>query len=117
MAKIYVQSMPKVWELTTSSLISSGSITSGSFISDGYARLVGIIVSSGSGANGTTDVRIRQSVNRGQNWDHTTSCTLSACSGTSFSVEVVGDAMDISYYGDTTANTDEIRTLWMLRPI
>lgn len=117
MSKIYIQKFPIVWQQTTASLAASGSIGSGSFLTAGYARLVGIMIASGSGADSGSAVKVYQSADSGSNWDFVTACALSACSGSGFSIEVIGDAAKIEYYADTTASTAEFRTLWMLRPV
>lgn len=117
MAKIYAQTFPIVWQQTTASLASSGSLSSGSFYTHGYARILGIVISSGSGVDAASAVRVRQSTDGGSNYDFITACQLSACSGSAFSIEVVGNVADIEYRGDTTASIAEFRSLWQLRPV
>lgn len=116
MSKVYIQKFPTVWS-HSGSLAQSGSVSSGSFLTAGYARLVGIIIASGSGKDSASCVTVSQSVDTGSNWDFTTTCALSACSGSGFSIEVLGDAAKVTYYGDTTASTAELRSKWMLRPV
>lgn len=116
MSKIYVQHFPVVWQ-TSASLASSGSLGSASIICNGYSRLVGIAIASGSGKDSASAIYIKQSADSGVNWDFTTSCALSACSGSAFSVEIVGNAVQVEYRGDTTASTTAFRTLWQLRPV
>ncbi len=117
MAKFYSQDFPIAWAQTTASLASSGSIGSGNFFSHGYARLLGIAVCSGSGTDSASALRVRQSIDGGTNYDWVVTCALSACSGSAFSIEIVGDVIDITYFGDLTADSDEFRTKWVMRPV
>jgi len=111
MAKIFVQKFPVVWQ-ASGSLPASGSISSGSVISNGYARLIGIFIASAS----VDSLRVLQSADQGANWDYWTDYAPSACSGSAFSIEIVGNAVKIEYRnGSDVAN--EYRTLWQLRPV
>jgi len=113
MPKLHVQKAPPVWS-TSASLASSGSSTSGSFICPGYARITGIIISSASSESGS-GLRISQSPNFGDNYDYHTDYQISACSGSAFSIEIVGNCVKVDYKTDSAA--DVFRTLWQLRPI
>ncbi len=93
MAKQEIQRVFVVWE-TSASLTANACATSGSFISEGYARLCGMFISSGSLKAGS-GILIRQSPNYTPNWDYSTADTVAACDGAAFSVEVVGKAMQI----------------------
>ena len=116
MSKIYVQKFPAIFEYS-GSLASSGSLSGSNIKSDGYARIVGGAISSGSGVDSASAIRVKQSFDAGTNWDFITCCALSACSGSAFSIEVVGNMVSVEYWGDTTASTAEVRAWWALRPV
>lgn len=113
MSKIYVQALPEVFA-TSASLAASGSISSGSFYTAGYARLIGIAIASASAKSGS-GLAIYQSSDYGQNWDYATIYAPTACSGSAYSIEVVGNAAKIEYRTDSAASI--FRTSWRLRPI
>jgi hypothetical protein len=114
MSKLYIQGTPTVWE-SAASLGSSASSTSGSFLTQGYARIVGMLITSGS-LVAASGVQIWQSGNRGSNWDYRTESTVSACSGSAFSIEVIGNAAKIEVrIGANDASV--FRTWWGLRPV
>jgi len=116
MSKIYVQNFPVIWDYS-GTLVASGSILSASQICNGYAKIIGGIWSSGSGVDAASAIRVHQSVDGGQNYDIITCCGLSASSGSSFSIEVVGDRVKVQYHGDTTASIAAVRALWQLKPV
>ena len=93
----------------------SGSQTSGSFWSYGYARLVGLVISNAS-AKAASGLRVWQSGDGGDNWDYFSDWTLSACSGSAFSIEIIGNAAKVDFRNGATA-ASLFRTLWQLRPI
>jgi len=99
---------------TSGSLASSASTTSGSVRCEGFARVVGMFVSSASLKSGS-GLRISQSPDGGTNYDYHTDFAPSACSGSAFSVEIVGDKLKINIIADSQA--DEFRTMWSLRPV
>jgi hypothetical protein len=111
--RVAVQRLPAIWQ-TSGSLALSASAASDSVWSKGYSRAVGIIISSASSKAGS-GLRICQSSDSGTNFDYCTDFEISACSGSAFSVEVVGDMIKIEYRTDSEAA--EFRTLWQLRPI
>ncbi len=113
MRKISSQSFPLVWT-QSGSLVASASATSGSAYSFGYSRVVGMVISSTKSI--TDGLQIKQSCDFGENWDYITKFSLSACSGSAFSIEIVGNKIEIDFYTDNTIS-DEFRTLWQLRPI
>ena len=114
MSKIFVQAMPDVLKSTAS--LDSSACVSGSLLCGGYARLVGGVVSNASSA-AASGLRILQSMNGGTNWDViTASAAISACSGSSFGYEIVGDAVKVEYRNGATA-ASLFRTLWQLRPV
>lgn len=96
------------------SIASGDSITSGSIPCKGYSRITGILTSSASSLSGS-GLRISQSADLGANFDYVTSWNISACSGSAFSVEIVGNAVQVDFAVDDDA--DEVRTLWHLRPV
>jgi len=111
--KTFVQRVGNVLSYS-GSLASGCGLTSGSIPCKGYSRLVGMIISSASSLSGS-GLRIGQSADLGINFDYWTSFNISACSGSAFSVEIVGDAIQVDFAVDSQA--DEIRTLWHLRPV
>ena len=111
--KIYVQKFPEVFA-TSASLAASAS-TSGSMVCDGYARIIGGIISSASLKAGS-GLRIWQSFNDGLDWDYFTDYVLSACSGSAFSIEIIGNAVKVGICTDGTG-APILRTHWQLRPI
>lgn len=114
MAKIYVQNSPCPWG-TSTSMAASGSQTSGSFKTNGYARLTGILISSASMKAGS-GLRVEQSGDLGVNWDYASDWAPSACSGSGFSIELLGDAAKVTVYNGAD-NADIFRTSWRLRPV
>ena len=109
--KVFVQKSPSVWNYSGSL---SGSTSSGSFACDGYARVTGIIISSTSSVAGS-GLRIKQSSDYGLNYDYVTTCALSACSGSAYSIEIVGNSVEIEFIPD--GSVDVFRTNWQARPI
>lgn len=114
MAKIYIQKADRVWK-TTASLTGSASVTSGSFLTAGYSKLVGILNTSAS-LESPCGLHIEQSMDRGENWDYQTIFAPSACSGSGFSLDIVGDAARITVRPDSD-DADVFRTAWWVRPI
>ena len=112
MSKIYVQNMPVVLDYSAS-LAAKGS-TTGSLICNGYARIVGLHWSNAS-AESVSGLEVRQSANGGTNWDYVTRYVPAANSGSAFSVEIIGDAVQVFYKTDSAAAS--IRSLWQLRPV
>lgn len=112
MAKIYVQNFPQVLE-SSASLAASGNV-SGSKLCEGFARLVGGLASNASAKAGS-GLRVSQSFDGGTNWDYHTDYAPSACSGSAFSIEIIGNAVKVNYITDDAASL--FRTLWQLRPI
>ena len=113
MSKIYAQNLETVYS-TTASLAASGSISSGSFACGGYARLVGTLISNASAKTGS-GLRISQGFNRSASYDYFTDFAPSACSGSAFSIEIVGNSIQIDYITDSAASI--LRMNWMLRPV
>lgn len=111
--KTAVQRNEIFWQ-TSGSLAASGSITSGSITCDGFAKVVGIFISSASLKAGS-GLRVSQSTDTGANFDYHTDYAPTACSGSAFSIEVTGDAVKIDIVADSEIS--EYRTIWSLRPI
>jgi len=116
MSRLAAQKFPVIWDYSGSLAISS-SILSSSQACNGYAKIIGGIWSSGSGIDAASAIRVHQSVDGGVNYDIITCCGLSASSGSSFSIEVVGDGVKVQYHGDTTASSASVRALWQLKPV
>lgn len=111
--KTNVQQNKIFWQ-PSGSLAAGASVTSGSISCDGYARITGLFYSSASAKAGS-GLRVSQSANGGTNYDFHTDFAPSACSGSSFSVEVVGDVAKVDFIADSQA--DEYRAIWSLRPV
>lgn len=115
MSKVYVQKANTAWSFPTASLAGNASAVSGSFPCQGFARLTGLFISSGS-LKAASGLRISQSADSGSNWDTYTDYVPSACSGSMFSIELVGNAAKIEAFSDT-GSIAQIRTTWILRPV
>ena len=115
MSKVYIQKANTAWAVTTASLAANASMVSGSFPCQGFARLTGGFISSGS-LKAASGLRISQSVDSGSNWDLYTDYVPSACSGSMFSIELVGNAGKIEVFADA-GSIAQIRTAWILRPV
>ena len=113
MAKIFVQQFPTVWQ-TSASIAVSGSVASGSYACEGYARLVGILTANASSV-AASGLRVYQSMDSGSNWDFYSDWVITACSGSAFSIEILGNTVKLEYRTDSAAS--QFRTLWMLRPV
>jgi len=85
--------------------------------SEGFARLVGIAISSAS-SESASGLSVYQSTDLGANWDYVTTCGITACSigDSAFSIEVVGNAIKI-VYANGYSDAAEFRAPWYLRPI
>ena len=114
MATIYKMTSPCMWG-TSTAIGAAGSVTSGSFRTDGYARLVGTFIASASLKAGS-GLRVEQSSDNGVSYDYVADWVPSACSGSGFSVEVVGNQAKITVRTDGDG-APVIRTAWRLRPI
>jgi len=112
--KLFVQSQPEVWR-TTACITGSTSVTSGSFYTEGYAKLVGIVYAGASSAS-IGGIKVLQSSDYGANWDYSASQKISACTGCALSIDICGNAAKIEYYTDS-AGANPFRTSWRLRPI
>lgn len=114
MAKIYLQSSPCVLD-TSASIAASGS-TTGSLHCAGYARVVGVAISSASLVAGS-GIRVEHSCDLGSNWDGIEDLgTLTACSGSLFSACLVGNAVRVTIFNGAT-DADEVRAQFRLVPI
>ena len=49
-------------------------------------------------------LRISQSFDRGSNWDYHTDYAPLACSGSAYSIEIIGNAVKIEYHTDSAAS-------------
>ena len=113
MAKIYVQSFKIAWA-STASMAAAGCQTSGSFSTLGYARIIGSVISNAS-FKGGSGFRFSQSLDGGLNYDFHSDFAPTACSGSAFSIEVIGDAAKIDAITDSAASL--FRAGFWLRPI
>lgn len=114
MSKIFVQSSPEVWS-RSACITGSTSVNSGSFYTEGYTKLVGMVYSGASAAS-INGLKISQSSDYGANYDYSTSYAQSACSGSGYSIEIVGNAAKIEFYTDADG-ANPFRTSWRLRPV
>jgi hypothetical protein len=109
--RLYCQVYPEVWS-ASGGLASSGSITSGSFVTEGYSRILGIHIANATG----TCIAVYQSGDHGAHFDYYSACTPTACAACAMSVEVVGNAAKIVYC-NSSGSADIYRTQWRLRPV
>jgi hypothetical protein len=114
MSRIYSQEPHEVWRFS-GSLAAGASMSSGSFVAKGHARLVGGIISNASAA-AASGVRVYQSIDNGLNWDFYTDTTLSACSGSAYSYEIIGDLIKINFYNGADS-ASYLRTMWWMRAV
>lgn len=112
MAKIFVQDTEEV--LSASSALAINGTVSGSAHCRGYAKLVGIACTNASST--ASGIRIQQSSNYGANWDIETLYTITACTGSTFSVDITGNAVRVSASNGATA-ASLVRMWFGLRPI
>ncbi len=108
MARVLCQSFPIVWQ-SSASLAASAS-AGGSAISTGYARMVGGIIAAAS-AKAASGLRIWQSFDSGSSWDYWTDFVPSASSASAFSIEMIGNAVKVDFYTDSSG-ASILRTLW-----
>jgi len=119
--RTYAQAPKTAWDIAystaaTASLPAASSINSGSFATAGYARLVGVVFSDAS-MSGVCGIRVRQSSTSVPNWDYESNFTLGACSGSGFSIEVVGRYGQVELFSGATCAASILRSYWTLRPI
>lgn len=117
MAKIYAQGVEPVF-VTTASLAISAS-TSGSAITQGYARLVGIICSDASAAVGAASgLKIQQSSDYGVHWDIVSaSYALAACTAASVNITLVGNAARVTWWNGATNAASQPRMALYAFPV
>jgi len=119
--RTYAQAPKTAWDIAystaaTANLPAASTINSGSFASIGYARLTGVVYSDAS-MSGTCGVRVRQSSTSTPNWDYESNFALSACSGSAFSIEIIGRYAQVELYSGATCAASQVRSYWALRPI
>jgi hypothetical protein len=112
--RTYAQSCHSVVNFSGS--LAAAEILSGSQPAQGFAKLVGIAYTDAVSETGS-GMLIQQSADQGENWDIISSSNLaSASAASSFSVDVVGNAVKVSLTnGAGTAS--EVRCNFYLRPI
>ena len=113
MSKVYVQRANTAYQ-SSASVASAASVTSGSFPTQGYARLTGLLYASASFVAGS-GLRISQSADGGSNFDYTTDFAPSVSSASAFSIELVGNAAKIDFRPSSDASV--FRTIWILRRV
>jgi len=109
MSVVYVQRLPVVLESGCAILVGGSTVSPGQNC-DGYSRIVGQLISSASGV-----LTIEQSADRGFNYDYEFPTNVSACSGSGFSAEIVGNYVRVNFTPDGAA--DAFRAFFQLRPI
>lgn len=115
MAKIWVQSATCPWGYD-GAITSATSVSSGSFVTKGYSRLVGIVAAD-EALDPASGVCVQQSIDGGVNWDYSYKNTVSASSGSAFSLECVGDSAQILIWATSNVTATSVRTAWRLRPV
>jgi hypothetical protein len=115
MTKIYAQKAHDVLNFN-GSLTTAGSTLSGSSPCAGYSKLIGWFYSSGSSESGS-GFRIQQSIDNGTSWLIMSSSTAVTAGGSaSYSVNVIGNGIRVSYVNGATPSAS-IKTLFYLLPI
>ena len=115
MAKIWIQSSPCPWGYD-GALASATCVNSGSFSIKGYARMTGIVFAD-EALDPASGVTVQQSIDDGTNWDYSYKNTVSASSGSAFSLEMVGDVARILVWATSNVSATSIRAKWRLRPV
>ena len=77
--------------------------------------MTGALISTAS-LKAASGLRIWQSADGGSNFDFYTDYVPSACSGSMFSIELVGNAAKVDAYTDGSG-ASIFRTVWILRPV
>ena len=119
--RTYAQAARQVWDTctvtaATTNLAAAASVSSGSFASIGFARLVGVVYSDASMSN-VCGVRVRQSSTSAPNWDNESLFPLTASSGSGFSIEIVGRYASVELFVGATCAASILRSVWYLRPV
>lgn len=112
--KIWRQSAPCPWGYD-GGLASATSVNSGSFSTLGMARLTGIVFTD-EALDPASGVTVQYTAD-GTNYDYSYKNTVSASSGSAFSLEVVGEAAQIIIWATSNVSATSIRTGWRLRPV
>lgn len=115
MAKIWIQSAACPWGYD-GSISSATCVSSGSFSVKGYARLVGGVFAD-EALDPASGVCVQQSFDGGVNWDYAYKNTVSASSGSAFSLELVGDTARILLWAASNVTATSVRSSWRLRPV
>lgn len=115
MAKIWIQAAPCPWGYD-GGITSNLCINSGSFSIRGYSRLTGIVFTD-EALDPASGVTVQQSIDDGSNWDYVYKNTVSASTGSGFSVETVGEYARILLWATSNVDATSVRTAWFLRPV
>jgi len=115
MSKTMVQRTETV--LTFSGSLAAAASVSGSFPCLGHSRIVGTVFSTASSVAGSGLI-VKQSIDKGVNFDYITPCSIAANSAcnSAFSIEIVGDTVQVDYKNGATVAAS-VRMKWYLRPI
>lgn len=101
---------------SVSPCLAAGASISGSVVSTGFAKVVGLFRSDVD-TETASGLRIEQSTDFGQNWDITSGSDLiAACTATACIIDVAGNAVKVTVISGGSA-ASALRTTWRLRPI
>ncbi len=112
--KLYIQDVPTTGSYN-GSLAANASTMACSSLCNGYARLVGGVIGTASLSSGC-GLKVSQSFDAGTNWDYQTLYAVGACSASTFSIELAGNAVRVDIFNGATSNAS-IRSWWGLRPV
>ena len=122
MAKIYAQGVTEVL-VNSGSNVAKWANISGSQVSIGYARLVGMFyanasASPGGGAVAPSGLVIEQSVDYGRRWDYVSaSQSVTASAASVFNFPVYGNAVRVSFYTGNTEAASICNAYFALYPV
>ena len=117
MAKVYAQKPEYVLHSTSTALVATGSM-SGSLMSIGHSKLVGVFYSSMSANAGAgSGINVLESADYGLNWDMlSASNPIKAVTASTFSVDIKGNAVKVQVWTGASA-ASIVRAAFYLRPI
>ena len=112
MSRFYAQVAPTL--LVSTSTLGVGAVITGSLLSQGYTKLIGLAWSNASST--ASGIRIQQSSNYGASWDYENLYTITASAASAFDVTIYGNAVKVSASMGATA-ASLFRATFALRPI
>jgi hypothetical protein len=117
MAKVYAQGVEVV--LANSGSLAAKALISGSAISSGYQRLVGVLRTDASAAIGSgSGLTIWQSTDYGATFKiNSASYATAACSNTTVNQVVYGNAVKVDYYMGNVGAASNVDAFFALYPI